>query len=136
MQKHWKLFATSLIVALTLALPQAIQGMEKHEEAGVTSLLRQRTRYQVSDELRQGFQGGLPRELMQLCFVESSKRGADPRVVERVCKGWYNAMRYIIPKKGAPLADLADIPYRTKLNDIFMEDCMRRYRNKLSSEAP
>ena len=69
---------------------------------------------------------------MQLCFVESSKRGADPRVVERVCKEWYNAMRYI---KSAPLVDLAGIPYTTKLNDIFMEDCMRRYREGLVFRA-
>ena len=34
MQKHWKLFTTSLIVTLTLASPQAIQGMEEHKGAG------------------------------------------------------------------------------------------------------
>ncbi len=82
-----------------------------------------------------GFQDGLPKDLVKAFLVEAFKRGADPRYVERVCKAWYNMVRYKIPGSGAPKADLAGIAYETKLNDIFMEDCMKLYIEGVVSRA-
>lgn len=61
------------------------------------------------------FQDGLPRDVLKLIFEESSKAGADPRVLERVCKYWHKSMRFIIPGNGfLPTVGITGIPYTTE----------------------
>lgn len=67
-------------------------------------------------------------DLMKSILAKANKDGADPRDLECVCKYWYNCMRYA---GVAPTLDIENIPYTTKKNDYFMEDCMRRYREAL-----
>ena len=81
------------------------------------------------------FQDGLPSDVFKLIFEYASKAGADPRNLEVVCKYWYQSMRYNIPNLGARPNDSEGIPYTTKLNDVFMEECMRRCREGTVSRA-
>ncbi len=90
--------------------------------------------YEVK-ELHGVFQDMVPKDLLKSFFVEAFERGADPRAVERVCKTWYNILRYQIPRSGAPKVDLAGIAYETKLNDIFMEDYMKLYLDGIISRG-
>jgi hypothetical protein len=139
-------FAASLITLTDCPYEvQASDGVIQAEETGSASLQRpvlidtaasipQRTSYEIK-EWHGSFQDGITRDVIKVIFVEAFKQDADPRVLERVCKAWYNALRYQIPSVGAPKADLAGFLFTTKLNDIFMEDCMKLYMDGIVSRG-
>lgn len=63
----------------------------------------------------------IPCDVWRMFFKVWSENGIDPRIVERSFKAWNKSMRL------GPKSDNAGIPYTTKKNHYFMEDCMRSF---------
>jgi hypothetical protein len=125
------------IIAFTMCLMTLSAGLytvQASDNMDNAASIAQRTPYTL-EQRHGGFQDGVPTDLMRSSFIEACKQGADPRVVERVCKAWYNLMRYQIPSAGAPKADPTGFLYETKLNDVFMEDCIKLYTEAILSQG-